>query len=70
MKYRWPTVLIAALAVGLVAAVVTPRYGDSDGVDWLVTLGLAVLTAVVVALATREKVDDGAHVRDEVLPPE
>jgi hypothetical protein len=67
-NYRWVTALIAALGVGLVAAIVTPRYGDSDGVDWLVTIGLAVLTGAIVAFATREKTDDGAHVKDDVLP--
>lgn len=67
-NYRWVTALIAALVVGLVAAVVTPRFGDSDGVDWLVTIGAAVLAGAVVALVTREKTDDGAHVKDDVLP--
>jgi len=67
-NYRWVTALIAALVVGLVAAIVTPRFGDSDGVDWLVTIALAVLAGAIVALATREKTDDGAHIKDDVLP--
>ncbi|PAP77007.1 hypothetical protein [Rubrivirga marina] len=67
-NYRWVTALIAALVVGLVAAIVTPRFGDSDGVDWLVTIALAVLAGALVALATREKTDDGAHIKDDVLP--
>lgn len=67
-NYRWVTALIAALVVGLVAAIVTPRFGDSDGVDWLVTIALAVLAGALVALVTREKTDDGAHVKDDVLP--
>lgn len=66
-NYRWVTALVAGLVVGLLAAVVTPRFGDSDGVDWLWTIGIAVLAAAAVALATREKVDDGAHVRDDAL---
>lgn len=67
-NYRWVTALVAALAVGLVAALVTPRFGDSDGVDWLVTIALAVFVGALVALATRERTDDGAHVKDDTLP--
>ena len=66
-NYRWVTAFIAALVAGLLAAVVTPRIGESEGVNWLVTLGVAVLVGVVAALVTREKVDDGAHVRDDQL---
>lgn len=69
-NYRWVTALIAALSVGLIAAIVTPRFGDEGEVDWLVTIGLTVLVGAIVALATREKTDDGAHVRDDALPPE
>ena len=67
-NYRWVTALIAALVVGLLAAVVTPRFGADGDVDWLITIGLAVVAGAAVALATREKVDKGADVRDDVLP--
>ena len=67
-NYRWVTAVIAALSAGLVAAIVIPRMTDEGEVNWLVTIAVTVAVGVAVALITREKVDDGAHVRDDVLP--
>ena len=68
-NYRWVTALVAGLMAAVVAAVVTPRFGDEGEVNWLVTIGLAVVVGVAVALATRDKTRDGAHVRDDALGP-
>ena len=68
-NYRWVTALVAALVSGVVTAVLTPRLSAEGETDWLVTIGVAVLVGVAVALLTREKTDDGAHVRDDVLGP-
>ncbi len=65
-NYRWVTAVVAALAVGVVAGIVVPRFLDSAA-GWIVTVVLAVVAGVAVALATREQVDDGAHVRDDAL---
>lgn len=65
-NYRWVTALVAALSVGVVAGIVVPRFLDTTA-GWIVTAVLTVVTGVAVALATRERVDDGAHVRDDVL---
>jgi len=65
-NYRWVTPGIAALVVGLLTAIVAPRVvGDAAG--WGLTLGLAVVAGALVAFATRETTDDGAHVRDDTL---
>ena len=69
-NYRWVTAVIAALSVGMIAAIVTPRMADDGEVNWLVTIGVTVLTGAAIALFTREKVDRGVHVRDDALPPE
>ena len=68
-NYRWVTALVAALVSGVVTAVLTPRLSAEGETDWLVTIGVAVLVGVAVALLTREKTDDGAYVRDDVLGP-
>ena len=67
-NYRWVTAVIAALAAGLIAAIVIPRMTGDGEVNWIVTIVVALVVGVGVALATREKVDDGAHIRDDVLP--
>lgn len=67
-NYRWVTALAAALLAGLLAAVVTPRVAEDESVTWLVALGVALVAGLAVVLATREKIDDGAHVRDDALP--
>ncbi|MGB3543515.1 hypothetical protein [Rubrivirga sp.] len=64
---RWITALVAALSAGLVAAIVTPRFGDEGEVNWLITLVVAVAAGAVFLIAGRRKVDDGAHVRDDAL---
>ena len=67
-NYRWVTAVIAALSAGLIAAIVVPRMTEDGEVNWIVTVVVALVVGVGVALATREKVDRGAHVRDDVLP--
>ena len=67
-NYRWVTAIIAALAAALVAAVVAPRFVESDGTAWILTAVVAVAVGAAVALSTREKTDEGAHVKDDVLP--
>ncbi len=68
-NYRWVTALIAALVGGLLAAVITPRFSEEESVSWLVVGVVAVVAGLAVLLATREKVDEGTHVRDDALPP-
>ena len=67
-NYRWVTAVIAALSAGLVAAIVVPRMTESGETNWLVTILVTVAVGAAVALVTREKVDKGVHVRDDVLP--
>ena len=69
-NYRWVTALVAALMAGLLAAVGLPRVMGDDGAGWLLTLAVAAVVGLAVLFATRERVDDGAHVRDDALPPE
>lgn len=69
-NYRWVTVVIAGLAAGLIAAVVMPRFGVEGGVQWGVTALVALAVGAAVALSSRQHIDDGAHVRDDTLPPE
>ncbi len=65
-NYRWVTALVAALSVGFVAGLVVPRFlGTTAG--WVVTVVLALAAAAAAVVATREKIDDGAHVRDDAL---
>ena len=67
-NYRWVTAIVAALAAGLVVAIVAPRFVETDGTAWILTAVVAVAVGLGVALSTREKVDEGAHVKDDVLP--
>ena len=69
-NYRWVTAVIAGLSAGLIAAIVAPRYLDDTAVNWIVTIVVTLAVGGAVALASRERIDDGAHVRDDVLPPE
>ena len=69
-NYRWVTILVAAFFAGVVAAVAVPRFVEEEAVGWGIAVAVAVLTAVLVALATHERVDEGRHVRDDALPPE
>ena len=64
---RWITALVAALSAGLVAAIVTPRFGDEGEVNWIITAVVALVAGAVFLIAGRRKVDDGAHVRDDAL---
>jgi len=68
-NYRWVTALIAALLAGLLAAIGLPRVVDSDTTGWVLTLVIAVAAGLAVLLVTRERVDSGKRVRDDVLPP-
>ena len=60
MNYRPVLALVAALAAGALAAVVTPRFTEEGEVSWLVTIAVAVLVGAVVALVTHQRVDDEA----------
>ena len=64
---RWITALVAALSAGLIAAIVTPRFSSEDEVNWIITVVVALVAGAVFLLANREKVDDGAHVKDDAL---
>ena len=68
-NYRWVTALAAALMAGLLAAVGLPRVLSDDGAGWLLTIAVAAAVGLVVLFATRERVDEGKHVRDDALPP-
>lgn len=68
-NYRWVAAVVAALAAGLVAAIAVPRYVEDEATGWILTAAVALVAGAAVALATREKTDDGAHVRDDVLGP-
>ena len=75
-NYRWVTVLAslvrgaegepAAVIAGVVTGLVVPRVLDTD-TGWIVALVVAAVAGGVVALATRERIDDGKQVRDDAL---
>ena len=65
-NYRWVTVLAAAVIAGVVTGLVVPRVLDTD-TGWIVALVVAAVAGGAVALATRERIDDGKQVRDDAL---
>ncbi len=69
-NYRWVTAVIAGLSAGLIAAIVAPRYFDDSAVSWIITVVVTLAVGGAVALASRERIDEGVHVRDDALPPE
>lgn len=69
-NYRWITAISAGLMAGVVAGVVVPRYLSDSASGWIVAVVVALVVGAVVAFATRETIDEGAHVRDDALPPE
>ena len=69
-NYRWVTAVIAGLSAGLIAAIVVPRFGIEGGVQWGITIAVTLLVGAAIAFSSREQIDEGAHVRDDVLPPE
>lgn len=54
-NFRWIVALVAALAVAAIVAVVVPRDGDSEAMDWLITIGSGVVTAVLVYVWLRPR---------------
>ena len=54
-NFRWIFALVAALSVALVVAVVVPRDGDSEAVNWLITIGSGLVAAALVYFLLRPK---------------
>ena len=54
-NFRWVFALFAALAVATVVAVVVPRGGDSEAVNWLITIGAGLVAAGLVYVLLRPK---------------
>lgn len=54
-NYRWIVALVAALCVAAVVAVVVPRDGDSETINWLITIGSGLIAAVLVYVWLRPR---------------
>lgn len=54
-NFRWVFALVAALCVAAVVAVVVPRDGDGATLDWLITIGAGLVTAVLVYVWLRPR---------------
>ncbi|OZC02152.1 hypothetical protein [Rubricoccus marinus] len=58
MNYRPFAIVIAALAAGGLAAILTPRFTAEGETSWLIAAAAAVVAGAVFALVTHQRVDD------------